>query len=414
MQTAGSVISTILKHDKKQNTYKIALFRAINDVIYSYPNLYDPDRRLAIPLRSLGAYWIAYYWPFCLPHNPIIQGNRHHRYGKLSQDMAFRKKLTALVEEWDGYVTGKTKPSDGYFLMNELRTTGPGRDLPDKLYDRYDRALTKVKQSIKQPIRYSGSGEWDLFDKPERRRELDEDRNVVIPQTKHSESCLVIEPHLWNEFQKLSMWVEALAIHEWCLFTEEIQANDEMSEDAEYDPQQENLVAENRPAYGSSREKATRGDVYELLTDRPDNRRPLTWERNYIELIMQNGRTFHCPWSHEPIRAGDAYDVDHIIPISIYPTNELWNLVPAKPNIQRFQKKDKLPSMEKLEQAVPRLKGAYENYMENDSTKARLLNDVQSRFLFDEQSDDPEPEHITSEVVEFTDRIGEMRNMERF
>ena len=166
VQTAGSVINTILKHDKKQNTYKIALFRAINDVIYSYPNLYDPDRRLAIPLRSLGAYWIAYYWPFCFPHNPIIQGNRHHRYGKLSQDMAFRKKLTALVEEWDAYVTGKTKPSDGYCLMNELRTTGPGRDLPETLYDRYDSALTKVKQSIKQPIRYSGSGEWDLFANP--------------------------------------------------------------------------------------------------------------------------------------------------------------------------------------------------------------------------------------------------------
>ena len=38
-----------------------------------------------------------------------------------------------------------------------------------------------------------------------------------------------------------------------------------------------------------------RGDVYTLLTDRPDNRRPLDWERNQIDLLMMEGRVFECP-----------------------------------------------------------------------------------------------------------------------
>ncbi len=35
----SSVISTILKHDAKVTSYKIALLRAINDVVLSFPDL---------------------------------------------------------------------------------------------------------------------------------------------------------------------------------------------------------------------------------------------------------------------------------------------------------------------------------------------------------------------------------------
>jgi hypothetical protein len=32
-----------------------------------------------------------------------------------------------------------------------------------------------------------------------------------------------------------------------------------------------------------------------LLTNRPDNRRPLDWERNQIDLLMMEGRVFDHP-----------------------------------------------------------------------------------------------------------------------
>ncbi len=70
----------------------------------------------------------------------------------------------------------------------------------------------------------------------------------------------MIEPALWRTFREASLWVEALCIHEWCLFTENVQQLSEVTVD--------------------------RGDIYQLLTDRPDNRRPLTWERNQVELLM--------------------------------------------------------------------------------------------------------------------------------
>jgi hypothetical protein len=52
---ASRTIATILRHDRKQNSYKLALIRAINDVVLSFPDAGTHEQPVAIPLRS----WIA-------------------------------------------------------------------------------------------------------------------------------------------------------------------------------------------------------------------------------------------------------------------------------------------------------------------------------------------------------------------
>ena len=63
----------------------------------------------------------------------------------------------------------------------------------------------------------------------------------------------------------MSLYIEALCIHEWCLFSERVNQESETS--------------------------ISRGCIYQLLTDRPDNRRPLTWERNKIDLLLMGGHS---------------------------------------------------------------------------------------------------------------------------
>lgn len=41
MSLAARAVGSILKHDKKVNSYKLALIRSINDVVLSYPDLAD-------------------------------------------------------------------------------------------------------------------------------------------------------------------------------------------------------------------------------------------------------------------------------------------------------------------------------------------------------------------------------------
>lgn len=97
----SKVISTILKHDAKVTSYKIALLRAINDIALSFPNLSNGKQNIAIPLRMLAEFWVAYYWPFVRANNPIVQGQKAKRGEKQSNDMAFRPYLTTLRSFWE-------------------------------------------------------------------------------------------------------------------------------------------------------------------------------------------------------------------------------------------------------------------------------------------------------------------------
>jgi hypothetical protein len=88
---SDKVISTILKHDTKVTSYKIALLRAINDVVLTYPDIRTHQSNVAVPLKVLAEFWIAYYWPFVDPDMPIQQGQQ----AKRSNDMAFRPALSS-------------------------------------------------------------------------------------------------------------------------------------------------------------------------------------------------------------------------------------------------------------------------------------------------------------------------------
>jgi len=304
MPSANIVISTILKHDTKVTSYKIALLRAINDVVLSFPDLRSYSLDVAVPLRVLAQYWVAYYWAFVNPIAPILQGQRATFKSKTRNDMSFRPELTKLRNEWEQIISTNSKSSDGFFLINELRVKRKYQTYPQSLHQAYKVAIASISKAIEMPVQYAGPGNWTVFAKPTK-YEFN-NQIVSIPGTQAGDKCLIIKADLWQTFQDMSLWIEALCIHEWCLFTERVQ--------------QENNQYVNR------------GLIYALLTDRPDNRRPLTWERNQIDLLLMDGEEFVCPWTKKRITQTVKYDLDHILPISLYPTNELWNLVPADPN----------------------------------------------------------------------------------
>ncbi len=85
----ATIISSILRHDRKVTSYKIALVRAINDVALSFPDLASPGQDVAIPLWMLAEWWIVYYWPF-VGDDPIRQGPQAQTGSNVTNDMAFR------------------------------------------------------------------------------------------------------------------------------------------------------------------------------------------------------------------------------------------------------------------------------------------------------------------------------------
>jgi hypothetical protein len=196
----------------------------------------------------------------------------------------------------------------------------------------------------------------------------------------------VVDRELWEGFLDLSLWVEALSIHEWSLFTESVTQPSGM--------------------------KIERGHVYTLLTDRPDNRRPLDWERNQVDLLLMEGRSFVCPWTGKSLHRAMDYDLDHLLPVSVYPINELWNLAPTDRKFNQHVKRDRMPTRELLVAAAPRLELAYQHYIHSSVLGDALRQDVAARFT--RAGSAPDPRVITTVVVDFLDRAAEARNLPRF
>ena len=375
------VISTILKHDSKVTSYKIALLRAINDVVLTYPDLRTYQSPVAVPLKLLAKFWVAYYWPFVDPAVPIQQGQQVKRDGKVRNDMAFRPALSKLRGLW-GQMVGELKnPADGFVLINEMKLTRKWQNYPDSLVEAMSQAVDVISRTLEMPIRYAGPREWSVFERPQNYSAV-AGRTIAVPGTAGRDHCLIIPFELWNTFRQMSLWIEALCIHEWCLFTERV-AN------------------------------VNRGAVYSLLTARPDNRRPLTWERNQVDILLMEGAEFTCPWTERRFTQGVAYHLDHILPIAIYPTNELWNLVPSDPSFNSHQKRDRLPTSERLAIARPHLEETYIKYGGSSALEAVLKEDAALRFSR-VQSDWTFAIELAGAVVDLVEEVAELRNLARF
>jgi hypothetical protein len=215
------LLATILKHDNKTTSYKIALLRAINDVVLLYPDVARQGRAVAVPLTRLAELWVAYYWPFADALTPIYQGGRATRgLGMVGNDVAFRPALTALRLAWQQVVQLPAQPADGFFLLTEMRTPRRRGTYAPDLQQAYQQAVAATAKAIQMPIKYAGQGHWSVFDKPMKSNQLAAGTSALLPGTEPHELCVLIPAALWEAFHRLSLYVEALCLHEWCLFTE--------------------------------------------------------------------------------------------------------------------------------------------------------------------------------------------------
>jgi hypothetical protein len=136
----------------------MVLLRAINDVVLTYPDLRTYQSDVAVPLKLLAEFWTAYYWPFVDPDQPIHQGQRSQRQGQTTNDMAFRPALTELRRQWEQVIGGLKNPADGFFLINELRSTRKHQRYPQPLIDAYQQAITQGSLFIDESRRERTGG----------------------------------------------------------------------------------------------------------------------------------------------------------------------------------------------------------------------------------------------------------------
>ena len=391
--SSNTLIATILRYDRKITSYKIALIRALNDVVLSFPDATtslngEGDRRfdVAVPLRMLAQFWVAYYFPFADPKRSIRQGQASMLNGQMRSDVSFRPALEGLRMEWENVIGTIALSSDGFFLRAEFQAPRRRSSYPPALQKAFDTVVRDCVDALEQPIRYAGQGEYSVFEKPKRLEEMGA-QVIALPGAGPRERCLRVSAALWESLRELSLWIEALCLHEWALFTENIARGE--------------AGAPNR------------GEVYFLLTARPGNRRPLTWERNRIEILMMEGHEFKCPWTKKVLTATSAFDIDHLLPLAVYPANELWNLVPADRTFNQHTKRDRIPSLKRLLDARPLVAKTYDNYGQATELARAMREDAAVRFA-GLQGGAAFSDELAERAMRFIEEVANSRGVTRF
>lgn len=281
-------IEGILNRDRKVATYKFALFRALAEIATQEPRAarWLPGDRVAVPMDRIAWRWLLYFWPVFASERFIPQSQAEGA-GNERQPVAFRAPLRALMQRFAG------QGAHGGLTAWHLATSA-GRLSPD-IVALEQAALQSIANAIRSgPVTYSGGAleTGRVFEYDSR------SKAVIMPAA------------LWRELTLLGHWILDAVIVRWAALTERF----------------------------AHRQGIRSGDVLPLLLARPEPERATALARTaYLRAGISQ-----CVWSGRQVTER-RFAVDHVIPFALWGNNDLWNLVPAHPEVNGH-KSDKLPA----------------------------------------------------------------------
>jgi SAM-dependent methyltransferase len=300
-------IESVVWDDRKVNTYKFALLRAVADLAMhrTRAGRWTTDGRVAIPLNRIAERWIEYYWPLVTAGagtgtgNEILLGQRIT--GK--QDMTFRGSLTALAHQWE--------PAGGYAAFR----AAVDRDRLSRHQQELLRTVLRdIGRGIRQPVQYAGNARTGkkLFE-------------IVGTD-------ILVSGSLWTELALMGRWIEDSILLRWAEFVATLK---------------------------HQRPDVTQEMVLALLLKPRREDHDTSIAREIYKSSLTGIGSLECVWSGTTIRTMPRMEIDHAIPWALWYSNDLWNLLPADNKVNNT-KRDKLPSRPLVEASRKRIIGDWE------------------------------------------------------
>jgi SAM-dependent methyltransferase len=277
-------IEAILNRDKKDATYKPALFRALAELATtSYHSArWLPEGRVAIPIGSIADKWLGYFWPLFESETFIPQ--KRGEKPVCSKPVAFRAELARLITLY--------QPMGG---LSAFTVAHRADILPAEAEALHRRLHTKLCDTIRSgPVYYSGGGGSGTFTYDR------ESRSVIM------------SADLWRELSVMGNWIADATILRWAELTAKI-----------------------------SQGALKPSQIIDQLLTPPIEERNVHAARGVYEAVTEKV----CVWTARALH--DRFDVDHAIPFALWRNNDLWNLLPASSTINNL-KRDSLPSRDLL------------------------------------------------------------------
>ena len=326
----GTGALPLLRHvvfrDQKSSTYKLALLRAlirIADGAGGFARVSDDEKHVELPIGLVALFWVRAFQPL------IDNGLPQHPRGNVR--LSFVKDgFRALL---------KSSPYD-------LRV---GQQFSGQHAESLIRALRDAARCIRgMPatfITYPGSSS-PVFPCTRGKAVRLRDNVRIDEQFLWSFGSFFVPTHLWQAMSRYAPWIEPAVLSEW---VETMRGY------------------EDRPS--SWDEHLTALNWLEADHDTRD-------VRNRVEQLRASGSKLHCVWTGSHLKS--QIDIDHCFPFAAWPCNDLWNLMPSRPQTNR-QKGDRLPAPRALEQARPRIQEWWDlAYLRNPAIAERFSEESRS------------------------------------
>jgi hypothetical protein len=333
-----SNISKIIERDSKTTTYKFALLRAVIDIVQdNSPFITFSKDKASLPIGLLIEKWMLYYYPILESTILIPQINGETN---LAFEMQFRKLINSYSEQ-GGFST----------FYNDLKNKG----IPEYLQSDFISLATKIKNTItKMPMKYIGrsinDGYYSIFNFASSKRAKYSGPIDLEFLIKNSGSFTIPKDY-YEAFNILGSFISGQdsILFKWAEFS----------------------------VNASNKRLKLEKVVSEILKSPITDRDVAESKKIYKSILNKEGKVY-CVWTGKPII---KYDVDHMIPFSVWKNNDLWNLLPSQASINN-QKRDKIPSAELIE----RRKEIILHYWElmNENQLLRFQKEIQIALLGNE------------------------------
>jgi SAM-dependent methyltransferase len=291
-----SKIRHIVLNDNKSSTYKLALLRTLVRIADAHPGavLDRQDGKVAISLGMVALYWIRLFKRL-VDHN--IQQNSDPAKGLgfvTEQGWHALKGMTA-----DDFAVGT--------LLNEPAAAAFQQLMND--------TLSTIKAG---PVTYIWQGQKDnrLFSM---RRNKTKRQSMVLIDKPFLDSYgqFELSESMWDCFRLYGCWIEPLLVQQWISEMQKYELN---------------------------RQQSLSLETYHLHLRWLDPKHETGLVRKKVETLRDAGADVRSVWSGKPLY---SYDIDHCLPFSYWPNNDLWNLLPASREENRV-KSNRLPSQTRL------------------------------------------------------------------
>ncbi|MEO8883226.1 MAG: site-specific integrase [Devosia sp.] len=147
---------------------------------------------------------------------------------------------------------------------------------------------------------------------------------VLDAETMPGFGTLALPRTLWRAMGRFAAWVEPALIAEWVRLMRD------------YAVRQDRVLDEGAMAAAMTWSEPAR-DV--------------ALPRERALSLLRQGEALHCVWSGRKLEIG-TLDIDHCLPRSAWPCGDLTNLLPAHPEVNQRQKRDRLPGADLLRAAA--------------------------------------------------------------